>query len=274
MNAAKPKEGKLMLVLDEKFDYEIPRNFRIDDKLKAAASGQFSERTLKTALQKIDGQVTLVDLRRESHGFVNGIPVSWYEPQNNSNKNISTQAILSKEKAQLQELKSQSPLMVSLIINKANGVIQKTEPVELIIKSLETEQELAARLGLQYVRFQVLDRHRPDDEVVDEFVNFVKKVPANTWLYFHCRGGKGRSTTFMALYDILHHGKTESLKKILSRQHALGGIDLDKFSDQPKDQWKIEMANDRKEFIEQFYRYATDSNGYPDITWQEWLKRK
>lgn len=275
VGAGKPKEGNPMLVLDEKFSYELPRNFRIDEKLKVAASGQFSEKTLKNALKKIDGNVTLVDLRRESHGFVNGIPISWYQPQNNSNQNLSTADLLIKEEAQLQELKTASPLVVSLIVDKSSGIIQKTEPIELMIKSLETEEQLATRLGLQYVRFQVLDRHRPDDEMVDDFIQFTKNVAPNTWLYIHCRGGKGRSTTFMVLYDILHNSKTASLDEILLRQHTLGGVDLSRLPDEPKDLWKKDMAKDRKAFLEQFYRYATDPNGYANnMTWQEWIKRK
>lgn len=263
-----------MLVLDEKFKLEIPRNFRIDEKLKASASGQFSEKTLNAILGKLDGKVMLVDLRRESHGFVNGIPISWYHTQNNSNQGLSTEQLLLKEKAQLQELKTHNPLIVSLIIDKAAGVIQKAEPIEIEIKSIETEEELASRLGLQYLRFQVLDRNRPDDEVVDEFIQLIKNLPPDTWLHFHCRGGKGRSTTFMVLYDMSKNAKNESLDAILLRQHQLGGVDLANPSDQPKDLWKIQMAKDRKAFLLQFYRYAADPNGYPKLTWQEWLKKK
>ena len=290
---AKPtKEKQPMLVLDEEFTYEIPRNFRSTQdpfhenhggsqspsrvglrELHAVTSAQFSEKTLKNALLTIQGPVWIVDLRRESHGFVNGIPISWYKPHNDSNRDISTQMLLQREQTMLSELREHNPLVIQRIIKKTVGIIHSSEPFDVLVKILETEQQLTKRLGLSYRRLQVQDRNRPDDAVVDEFIQIVKSLPPNTTLYFHCRGGKGRSTTFMILYDMLKNAKTVSLEDIVLRQKMLGGTNVLNTKVKPGGEWMAQMRKDRKAFVEQFYQYATDPAGYPKSTWQEWLKK-
>lgn len=280
-----------MLVLDEEFTYELPRNFRTNtnpyhdtqkgeklpsrvglDSLKAVSSAQFSERSLKNALQHIQGPVWMIDLRRESHGFVNGIPISWYKPHNDSNRNLSTQDLLQREQTMLSALNEYNPLIIQRITKKTAGIIHSSEPIDVEIKLLETEQQLTKRLGLEYRRLQVLDRNRPDDKVVDEFIEIVKSLPSNATLYLHCRGGKGRSTTFMVMYDMLKNAKTVSLEEIVLRQQLLGGVNVFNTKTKPGGEWMAEMRVDRKTFVEEFYLYATDNAGYPNTTWQEWLQ--
>lgn len=288
---AKTTKGKPMLVLDEEFTYVLPRNFRTTQdayredpedtsiptrkglsELHAATSAQFSEKSLKEALKKIEAPIWVIDLRRESHGFVNGIPISWYKFHNKSNQNMDTQSLMLREQAMVSELKEYDPLTIQRITSKTAGVINESEPFEVSIERLETEQQLSKRLGLEYRRLQVQDRGRPDDAVVDEFIQIVKSLPPNATLYFHCRGGKGRSTTFMVLYDMLKNGKTVSLEDIVLRQQRLGGVNVLKTTTKPGGEWMTQMRIDRKAFVEQFYRYATDPAGYPAKGWQEWLQ--
>lgn len=62
-----------------------------------------------------------------------------------------------------------------------------------------------SRLQLNYIRIPVQDRHGPDDDTVNAFVTFVKTLPEDVWLHFHCLAGEGRTTTFMVIYDILRN---------------------------------------------------------------------
>ena len=56
------------------------------DQLNASGSAQFSAQSLPEILQRIPtDQVTVVDLRRESHGCMNGKLVSWWVDQNAGN---------------------------------------------------------------------------------------------------------------------------------------------------------------------------------------------
>ncbi|MCS5710896.1 fused DSP-PTPase phosphatase/NAD kinase-like protein [Candidatus Berkiella aquae] len=282
-----------MLVFDEDSSYEIPRNFRTTRdpflpnqeiqmlpsrlglyELQAVASAQFSERTLKNALPKLQGNVWIVDLRRESHGFVNGLPISWFAPHNSTNLGLSATEILQKEAKMIGDLKAENPLWVQRITNKKMGVIQETQPVEVVISNLETEETLAHQLKLGYSRFVVQDHFRPDDETVDQFINLVKSLKPNTWLYIHCRAGKGRSTSFMVIYDMLKNAKTVPLDEILLRQKMLGGSNFLHISNKPESLWKREPALERKAFLEDFYRYAADPEGFPKKSWSEWLKQE
>ena len=60
------------------------------DNLHASASGQPSERSLCTIREKIfevepDAKIFVIDLRQESHGFANSLPVSFYVKYNAAN---------------------------------------------------------------------------------------------------------------------------------------------------------------------------------------------
>lgn len=283
-------ESQAMLVFDENLSYEIPRNFRTSRdaflpnsgvtlqpdrlglyELQAVASAQFSERTLKNAVKQLPGNIWIVDLRRESHIFVNGLPISWYAEHNATNLELTAAQVLTMEAKWISDIPLGQLLIVQRINKKVAGSILESDPVEILIQQLETEKQFTQRLGMGYSRFLVQDHHRPDDETVDQFVELVKNLKPNTWLYFHCRAGKGRSTTFMVMYDILKNAKTVSLEDILLRQKGLGGSHLGHLSDKPENAWKLASAKERKMFIEQFYHYAVDLNGYPKQRWSEWL---
>ena len=79
--------NSLSLVFDGKLNANSPKRFRILDSrgLKAIASGQFSEAQLIELKAQLKAPIIIVDLRQESHGFVNGYPVSWYGPKNQAN---------------------------------------------------------------------------------------------------------------------------------------------------------------------------------------------
>ena len=278
-----------LLVLDEEPGLILPKAFRtsssnFSDKenatskegledLKAAASAQFSTQTLQNALKSLEGPVWIVDLRKESHGFVNDMPISWYSAQNRGNVNESDDNILRQEAMLFSDLKRLKVINVNKIEEKKEGVIEKTTPVHFNIENAFPEVTLANKLNLGYLRLGVLDHHRPEDITVDHFIDFVKTLPPESWLYFHSRGGKGRSTPFMVMYDIMRNGHKVSLEDIVARQALLGGSNLFDISEEGDDNWKKEAAIERKDFITKFYKYVKDRRGYPEKSWSEWSKK-
>ncbi len=96
----------------------------------------------------------------------------------------------------------------------------------------------------RYQRFYIEDFHGPDQASVVKFVNFAKTIPDNTWLYFHCRAGRGRTTTFMSMYDMMKNAKQVTFDEIMDRQLALGGADL---RDLPEGNFKYPMP--RKDWL-------------------------
>lgn len=110
------------------------------------------------------------------------------------------------------------------------------------------------KLGLEYIRLPVRDHWKPADEIIDQFVCFVKALPKDAWVHFHCHGGSGRTTTFLVMYDIIRNGPHVNLKDI--------------------EDWLNVGALKRLDIIEKFYLYVQDPDGYLSRSWTEWLNLK
>lgn len=279
----------VLLVLDMRNDHELPFRFRTTSDhlpadvtyqqdglstLHAAGSQQFSSEGLIAALEKIPSQsVIIVDLRRESHGMLNGNGVSWYGPQNAANENKTPDQIKVSEARLLARLKKSRFRWVHEIIEKTDDdYVDKTHQEFIRVQNVKSEQQLTSEFHVGYRRFYVEDFHRPDDLDADRFVSFAKNIPADTWLYFHCRAGRGRTTTFMAMYDMMRNAKTVSFDDILGRQLALGGSDLRDLPE--KNSFKYKYATDRLAFLKNFYNYAKENNDDFSTTWLQWRNKK
>lgn len=276
------------LVLDAANKAKLPKHFRTTDNplptnnvgvsiiglknLHIAGSAEFSELQLQQALSQLQKPIIIVDLRQESHGFINGNAVSWYGINNWANINKTDQQVAMDEANRLNDLKNQ-PTVTALKISKkdkVNGVIRGGKPVQLSTTDVASEASIARKYQLGYQRFYVTDRHAPTDATVDQFIQFVKQVPVGTTLYFHCRAGQGRTTTFMTMVDMMRNAKQVSLNDIVKRQELLGGINLLKGA--PKTETNHSLSAQRSRFIEKFYQYCRTNNDNYQTTWQQWLQ--
>ena len=277
-----------LLVFDSGNQAQLPERFRtsndaLPDNIKLSKEGlatlhiagsrQFSEKSLIAALNKIPARdVVVVDLRRESHGLLNGHAVSWYGPQNAANEDKTETQIHAGELRLLARLQKSHYRWVYQIIEKTkDDYVDKTKRDFVLVDKVRGEQALVVANKLGYERFYVEDFHAPDDASVDRFVGFAKTVPATTWLYFHCRAGRGRTTTFMAMYDMFKNAKTLSFDEIIKRQAALGGTNLDQLPD--KGSFKYRFAEDRLAFLRGFYQYIKENNDDYSTRWTEWRNR-
>jgi hypothetical protein len=71
------------------------------------------------------------------------------------------------------------------------------------------------------------------------------------------RGGKGRTSTFLALLDLLKNAARLPLEIILERQTRLGDYDLRKPADPASA--KAPFRAERRAFVERFYDYLRSS---------------
>ena len=133
-----------------------------------------------------------------------------------------------------------------------------------------TEKDAVEKLGALYHRVAITGETRPEDSDVDNIINLVRAIKGeNYWLHFHCLAGHGRTTTFMAMYEMLQR-KEASLEDILENQGAIGGANLGKTRHWPPYQ-------NRLKFLKNFYAYVHDESeqGYAGgSSWADWVKNK
>lgn len=287
------------LILDAKDNFTLPRRFRTTSKsiplkklnhylkshnylpsfkgykeLRASGSAQFSRKNILAALAQMQGKVYIIDLRQESHGFLNGDAVSWYGERNWANEGQANFFIRNLEISLFQHLTNLKTASICNVQKKPHKHLCSIALNSIDIKTAKTEEQLMQDLGLEYIRFPVLDRWKPEDKIIDQFVNFVKALPKGAWLHFHCRGGSGRTTTFLVMYDIIRNGQHVKLNDIIAR-HALAGVkNLQNTSHTVFSEWETKGALKRLTIIEKFYEYVQDPKGYSSRSWMEWLNLK
>lgn len=233
--------------------------------MNMCGSGAVSQNSLKLIKESIGNHPVIdVDLREESHLFVNGIGISWYGNKNDENIDLTQAQVINDETNKLNAIKTSKELKIG---NKSK---KSARNISIIndIKTVQTEEQLAKSLGIGYARFAVPDHKRPQDVQVDLFISFVKTLPNNTWLSFHCRAGVGRTTTFMAMYDMMRNAKNVNFNDIMKRQQLIGGTNL--LSGQ--DTSSTSNAKSRSKFLKDFYHYCRENNDNFNTTWTQWIK--
>lgn len=241
--------------------------------LRASGSSEFSAAGLGKMLGRFSGPVTVFDLRQEDHGFVNGEPVSWYATNNWANVGKSNAEIVAEERARLAALAAAGWATLTDDSVKKAGAADAPRRTEAVVLA-QTEEQLVHSHGAAYVRITVSDHARPTDEEVDRFVAAVRGLPPGGWVHFHCRAGRGRTTTFMALYDMLRNARSVPLRDIVDRQSLLAGdYDLLGKAAAGGDR-NSGAAQDRADFVRAFYDYAKANPDGRPLTWSEWLRAR
>lgn len=247
------------LVLDSQNYYDIPKNFRKStdiltakntenlnlsglNTLNISGSQQFSEYNLPLVINSIETSlpITVVDLRQESHGFINGNPVSWANVKNDANIGLTRDQVMINEYNKLNSIKLNVPMTY---YNHKN--------ITIIPIKVENEYHLVNSKLLSYKRITVTDGKIPLDDMVDYFVRLVISQPKNIWLHFHCKQGIGRTTTFMIMYDMIKNSKNVTSADIIKRQLLLANFD--------ESHIKSFNNNERITFLESFYKYCKEN---------------
>lgn len=243
------------------------------DNLNISGSSQFSKASFDALFKALNKPSCfyLFDLREESHGFINGMAVTWYGVHNHNltNKGKSVQKIEEIEKKLLAEQVQKK----YLLLNKSDAKDQISEsryglPVyPVFVRTIQTEREFIEGKNLHYIRLPVSDHIKPTDEIVDQFISIVKSLPKNRWLHFHCSGGAGRTTTFMNMYDMMNNAKEISFEDIIKRQWYLGGKNMNEHSDDKE--WKVSLSKERLQFLKDFYHYCRYNEDNYETSWSK-----
>jgi hypothetical protein len=198
-------------------------HFRVASELepnpyRASGSRQMDAGQLTQALKSVVNGIEprdlfLVDLREESHGFLDGTAVSWYADNDFGNVGMAKTHIERDEHARLEVLEGETAQIFALNDDHSdNRGQQRMMPVSyetFTPVTPATERALFdnVRIGectVHYWRIPVTDHCAPSNLALTEFGKLAASCDAgSSWVHFHCHGGDGRTTTFLALYDMV-----------------------------------------------------------------------
>ena len=252
-------------------------NARHLDGERMSGCAQFSEKQFEkwaAALRKKSEHVWIVDCRLETHGFINGIAVSWANARNDANLGRTAAEVEAEEAA-----------LASLTGTTVTAYVMDADPPEaaadFTVETWKTERQLAEAAGFGYLRLACPDHVWPPAEAVDEFIAFTRDLPEDAWLCFHCHAGSGRTGAFMTIWEIMQKPDVP-LEDILRHQAETGSSNLQTRSvsdTAPGGGLPEGPLLDRKRANQQrivlvraMYRYLTENraDGWAQ-PWSEWL---
>ena len=153
-----------------------------------------------------------------------------------------------------------------------------SNPIEYVMSNPNTESEVMQSLDIPYYRITQTDHLSPTVENINRLVFLYDTVLKNTpkqWVYLHCAGGKGRTTTVTAMLVMLKQQDKHQLQpfselisavKSMSNQYSL--MPFCKKSDKAylcQAQWQ------RYETLAKFYQFV--KTRLPNETYSQWLIR-
>lgn len=213
-----------------------------------------------------------LDLRQESHGYVNNDAVTLAVDEDWVNVGKTHHQVLSAEAGWLASLRDEATIPDVLTHEQFKEKLYQAG-APLSVQSVESEKDVVSQLGFHYVRLTVSDHRAPDPAEVDRFLTLMSQLPKDAWIHVHCRGGDGRTTTFMTMLDILRNANAVSLDDILTRQASVSPY-YDLRDIKTDDPVLIPYYQARLAFIQQFYQYVLARNSGNTETWSAWLKHQ
>ncbi len=222
------------------------------DELNISGSHQFSVNGIRFIKSSIGAKLPIldIDLRQESHGFLNGNAVSWANKLNNANAGMSLDQVLKAEEAMLN----------GIVLNKPIRFFNHPK-ISIRPKKVQSEKQVVESHKISYLRVPVTDGKLPSDDMVDYFVKAISSLREPTWLHFHCKEGIGRTTTFMAMYDMMKNAKTISAEEIIDRQVAMANLSPNSV--------QSFYSKERIEFLKAFHKYCIENTDNFKTNWSQ-----
>lgn len=200
---------------------------------------------LKKRLDTVEGPKIIADGIHGKYGYVQGIPDNYL--------------------AYNKEMPSWKSYIWRLFYT---GTL-KSNPTAIV-----SGAEAAKLYGFDYKSFHIGSKYLARDEDIDQFVSFFDTLPENTWVYFHCIHGKGRTSMMLVMADIIRNAPNVALTDIIKRQHLLGSVDLFDTTPWTRGTYATKMLEDRKKFIEDFYEFISQRKSGGLKQWSEWIRQK
>ncbi len=219
------------------------QNINLTGLRELKASGGTSVRfpDLKRKLSHVKDHIMIVDGITEFHGYVKGIPTTFFAYQN------------------------PNPHWKYYIRRWVFTGTAKVRP-DLVV----SESEEAKKNGFSYAYLKVGSKFISSDETIDQIVTLFDSLPQNTWVHFHCHYGKGRTSMMLVMYDIMKNAPRVSLNDIVRRQHVLGSEDLLNTVVWKKGSYTKDQLKERAMFISAFYTFVCQRKTGGTQRWSDW----
>lgn len=233
--------------------------------LRLSGSATFGPAAWEVMRAQMGPQVLVVNLRQESHALLNDAPIAWYASDDWGEVGSTREEALAVERSRQDALRAAGEVMV---IPQADLKAGSSAGITVPIRSVRTEQELVEGTGARWERLTVTDHLRPSDADVERFLALWWSLEPGTWVHVHCAGGDGRTTTFMAMVDMLQNAHQVPFEAILARQAAAGP--LYRLDDVHTGTSKEPYYQDRLAFLRAFHGYAAARHAGHTGSWTAW----
>ena len=254
------------------FDTKAEVNEKGLDGLNISTSGQFSAKQFEQLAKQIKElagkkKVYVLDLRKESHYFLNDIAVSWYELHNLGSEKTDIDDIIAEEEERFAGLKGET---ITAYVEANDDKSDKSTDIK--VESIMSEKELVEKAGFTYVRLPLSDHNWPDEGQIEEFIDFVNSIDKdNAWIHIHCDDGKDRTGTIAAIYDLIKNPEL-TMDEWYYRSASLGYNYLG-YVPKDKSTFDYKMYLEKADMSPKLYEYIEDNvKSNFKKAWEEWLE--
>lgn len=204
------------------------------EKLNASGSKLPRLTRIKPYLKHAQGPIYVVDLMHEDHTYIQGIPSTYFGFHH-------TQG----DKGWLKQTRYKLRWLLMRFLTWG------ATPQHI------SEAEESQRQNLHYKELKIMSKWIPDSEQTQQVIDFVQSLPQEAWIHAHCKNGKGRTSLFLVMLDIIRNAPNVSLEDIVARHHAAGSENLLDTTVWENGTYSQEQLTTRRAFIEEFYHEVT-----------------
>ena len=216
------------------------------------------------------GNVTVLDLQQESHAIVDGHPVSWDATGEWTNIGLSAEQVAADEIRRIAKLHADGAVTLT---PRPNHAARDLQARQVLAPSIYREADIVEASGARYERIPTANWLAPRTSQVDAFIALEQSLPGMPRLHIHCREGRGRTGTFLAMHDMLRNAQRVPLVELIERQRAFHPHHVFCKPSEIGNKHYASYTRERFQFFRLFYEYASANPMGKPQTWSAWLAK-